>query len=844
MNRYQSATLSVAAVVTMIVSQGAHGQGSGPAAAQAQETVGLEEVLVTARKRQESLQDVPLAVTALTAEQITDRQVQSIDDVAKFTPGLVFSKAFGRSTERPVVRGLASVLAGTNATVETGVAYFVDGVYYPSDIQSLDLADVERIEVIRGPQSALYGRNTYSGAINFITRGPGETFEASAAGNYDSDEYTINARIAGPLFGDKLAASLSLRDYQFDGQWKNELTGRTIGDESTQSASLVIRFTPTETTELRVRAQYTKDEDGTRPLFFQSGADNNCYPGTRSLGSYRTTSTNNTNQWFCGEVQPAAIYLNDAPVTVAPIPQVAGIPPTLNTAAGGIVPTGGIYDTRTGVAFSGVERELTLASAIFKWDVAGSGYNLIVDGGIRSEDRWTGADSDHSSVNIIQAPINGVQREAVGAGTDYDEFRDWSAEIKIESPQDQRLRWLLGYYHFEFQRDQIGLDFLSPRGQDRPTGIADIVNNAVFGSIEYDFTDRFAATLEVRSAEEYKTQTDWTAVTNVQAGPTTAPTFSQKGKWTSTTPRVTLDYQLNDDVMLFAVYAKGFKPGGLNGATALANGRPDDVFFDQETSVNYEIGMKSTWFDRRVLANVSIFRIDVEDMQLTTPIVNAMGAVTSLSTNQGSGKINGLELEAQFRATESLTLGLTYALADTEFTEGCDDFQFQITSGGGIFNPANPSDPTRNLNGQGDCSIVGHPFPLSAKNTASFTADFRQPVGDGGVEFYVNGDVSYQDEKPVQVHNEAFTPSATLVGARFGFESDHWKVGLYGRNLTDEDSVPSATRWLHSYLIGINNVTLDPGLPPTSVASYSLPRGIFGIQRRQRQIGIEASWKF
>ena len=110
----------------------------------------LEEVVVTARKREESLQDVPLPVTALTEADISNRQVTSLDDVAKFTPGLVFSKVFGRATERPVVRGLASVLAGTNASVETGVAYFVDGVYYPGDIQSLDMNDVARVEVIRG----------------------------------------------------------------------------------------------------------------------------------------------------------------------------------------------------------------------------------------------------------------------------------------------------------------------------------------------------------------------------------------------------------------------------------------------------------------------------------------------------------------------------------------------------------------------------------------------------------------------------------------------------------------------------------------------------------------------
>ena len=190
-------------------------------------------------------------------------------------------------------------------------------------------------------------------------------------------------------------------------------------------------------------------------------------------------------------------------------------------------------------------------------------------------------------------------------------------------------------------------------------------------------------------------------------------------------------------------------------------------------------------------------------------------------------------------------------MADTEFTSGCDDFQWQITSGGGVFNPANPTDPARNLNGRGSCSIAGNPFPLAAKHTGSITADYSRPVFGGDYRLYVNSDLSYTSKKNVQVHNTAYTGSALLMGARVGIETDSWKVGLYGRNLLDETSAVGATRWLHSYLNGCDAirpgcsaVTLDPGLPPTSVASYSLPRGIFGTLRRESQIGLELSYKF
>ena len=834
------------APLALVVSMGAATLAGQPALAQSggatAQGPSLEEVVVTARKREESLQDVPLPVTAFTEAEIANRQLTSLDDVAKFTPGLVFSKVFGRATERPVVRGLASVLAGTNASVETGVAYFVDGVYYPGDIGSLDMNDVTRVEVIRGPQSALYGRNTYSGAINFVTKRPGEQTSGSVNANFDGDERSLSARVAARP-ADWLAFSLNGRYYDFDGQWTNNVTGRKVGNESTSSFGGTANLTLTENTELRLRFQTNRDRDGSRPIFFLSGGDNNCFPGTRSLGSFTTTSTNNTNQWYCGEVKAGPVFLNDGPSILGSSPPlVTGIPNAAPFA----------YDARQALAFSGVERDLDLATASFRWDIMGSGYSLILNGGVRDEDRKTGADSDHSQVNIIGANVNGIQPLATGSSSDRDTYEDWSGELRIESPQDERFRWMLGVYHFEWENRKYRIDFASPGGQDRPYQIFDIYNTGYFGSVGFDFTDKLSATLEFRSAEERKGQLDWTAPVNVQAGPTTAATYDSslrgQDEWKSNTPRATVNYKLNPDMTLYAIYAKGYKPGGFNGAIAIANGRPQDEAFRQEESLNYEIGMKSQWFDRRLVLNVALFQMKIDDIQLTTPVNSATGAVTSISTNQGDGEIRGLEIESRFAVTDDLTLGLTYALADTEFTAGCDDFQWQITSGGGIFNPANPSDPARNLNGKGTCSIVGNAFPLAAKHTASLTADYIRPIFGGDYRLYVNSDLSYTSKKFVQVDNQAYTGAATLLGARIGIETDDWRIGLYGRNLTDDDTPVGATRWLHTYLIGFAGPVpprnLKPGLPPTTVAAYSLPRGIFGTLRRERQVGLEMSYKF
>ncbi|MGI9344234.1 MAG: TonB-dependent receptor plug domain-containing protein, partial [Gammaproteobacteria bacterium] len=213
-----------------------------------------EEMTVTARRREESLQDVPVAVSAFGETDFIDRQLRTVEDVARFTPGLSFAKAFGRTTERPVIRGMGNVLAGVQFGVESGTAYFVDGLYYPGDLQSLNLNNLQRVEVVRGPQSALYGRNTYAGAINFITKGPAEEFESNVKVRYGEDtDAEIFANVAGPLIDGVMSGELGIRYYTFDGEWTNQVTGRDVGDEETTAINGVIDWSPVDNVSFRLR---------------------------------------------------------------------------------------------------------------------------------------------------------------------------------------------------------------------------------------------------------------------------------------------------------------------------------------------------------------------------------------------------------------------------------------------------------------------------------------------------------------------------------------------------------------------------------------------------------------
>jgi len=868
-------------------------QAQQPNAA-APQTAALEEIVVTARKREESLQEVPVAVTAFTAESIAARQIQSVNDVARFTPGLVFDRGFGRSTERPVIRGQGNVLAGVQFGVEAGAAYFVDGIYFPGDVQSLDLSSLERVEVIRGPQSALFGRNTYSGAINFVTRAPTDQLSGAARVTADQDETDYSLRLEGPIFAGKLGGTLALRRNEFDGQWENLSTGQTIGQEETTAATGTLDWTPTENLRVRGRASYNRDRDGSRPFMFQDPSFNNCFPGTRSLAYYATSGSNNANQYFCGEIQARGIYLNDAPVTNV-VPNPSGPLNLLSPSAPGTAPLPGqtsrLYDTRQGIAFSGVERNLRYFSAIAEWDIAGSGYRLIVDGAVRGEDARTGSDSEFTSINWFQDRVSGAFRwpndptvggEASGANTGAAKTDDWSFEVKLESPGDRDVRWMLGLFHYEQEQRQFDVNFLFPFGQELPFSISDVLNSAAFGLVEWKFSPGWSVTVEGRYAEETKGVNEWTTAAPLTASTAAAAIFSNSNRgalsfagsaeFNKFTPRATLKWQVNPDLNLYATYAEGVKPGGLNGAAGQLAGQ---IEYQQETSQNFELGVKSVWLDGRLVLNVAAYFIDAKDIQLTTPIFRTDGsAVTSIATNQGAGEVKGFELEARYRIIDPLTLSFTYALADSQFTEGSDDFQWTLTSGGGnsfgrsgTYNAVNPAAGGTNLNGQGNASIVGNQFPLSAKHTGSLAADFRTPINET-LDFFAGADLSYTGKRVVQVHNDPFVPAATLLGARVGVSSDRWTASLYGRNLTNEDAVTIATRWFAQPYIGFSTSPFAgatplrtsaslaaaglPAYPPASgastglnsVASYALPRAFFAALRRERQVGLEVSYKF
>jgi len=798
------------------------------AAAEAESSIKVETVIVTARKTEEALIATPVAVTAIGASDVSRLNIQAIDDLARFTPGFSFSKAFGRSTDRPVVRGAASILAGgTIPGVESGTAFFIDGVYYQGDVSSIDMSDVSRVEIIKGPQSALYGRNTYSGAINYITSSPGGAFKANATLTAaEHGERSLTARVGGPM-GDKVAGSLSVRLYETEGEWRNATApSEKLGAEKTTAIAGVLELRPLPGFSVRSRLSYAKDDDGPRAFGFQKSDFNDCFPGFKSnlYSGPAATTNNNPNQYFCGVIKDTGVYQQ-------------------STGKNGQPASG---------PFFGVQRDQLFGSIIATVDLPND-MVAQVSYGYRSAQTRTGSDSDFQTQGTNVFGANGIPTANTSFGNHgYLDAEDMSIEAKLSSSQEQRFRWLVGIYGYELKEVSFNDNFSYTESPEfrRLSGKNQTSNAAIFARASYDILENLTLDVEGRSQKEKRATQNFSTTAGATLG---SFIYDDKRSFREFTPRVTLTWKPTENQTLFVIKSEGSKPGGLNGATGASIGL---ATFAPEHSDNLEIGYKVRLLEGRGTLSLAAYKNDATDMQLTTAVQSATGGnPLSVTTNQGDAEIKGLEADFRFRITENLGIGFTYSYVDAQFVKGCDAEQYVFTSGGwnlqgvpiGQVNPCNA--PVRTIpttiaqpngtfipNPGASGSIVGQAVPLVPETQASFNFDYTRDLGAMGMTFFASGDVSYESSKFVQVHGGARTGDTTLVGGRMGLQGDHWKLSLWGKNLTDDDTIPIATRWFDIY----------QGTPITLLSQAGIssgigtgPRGFFYAPRAGRTIGLE-----
>lgn len=820
--------------------------------ADAQSEGGIQDIIVTARKSEEALSDAPVAVSVVSADKISALGLNSLDDFAKQSTGLSFSEAFGRSSNRPVIRGQSNVLAGVQAGVETGAAFFVDGVYYQGDIQSFDPESIERVEVVKGPQSALYGRNTYAGAINYVTKDPTRDFSGSGRARAAlHDEYEIAGSLSGPIIGDALRFRAGARYYTYGGEYRNRLTGKKVGQEESTSAYLTLVAEPTDDIKIRARGMWQKDQDGSLAIFLQGAADNNCKPGFRSA-NYRTRSpfipnapatlvSSNTNQYYCGVIrpQPDNVRLHTDPVPTS-------------------------FGVRDGTAFDGVENEQVMLTGVVDWDIGGSGWVVSSLTGWRDNRNHFGVDGDHSDAFAYfgAVPPANSDPEPAFANTNRDDQQDFSQEVRIASPTDRPLRVMVGGYYFTQKFQTVDITFASgkpglPLGTD-VSQYATIENKAVFGLLAWDITDALSATGELRYAEEEKTLIDRSSATSIFCAgePGRAAQFGftgtclPKSKFTGVDPRITLNYTTPGGTLIYGVFATGRKPGGFNGTAGVVATQQTGQDFTQylpEKSKGGELGVKFDALDRTLRMSLTGFYNELSNVQLTSAIPNpaGTGAITSIVTNAGNAKTSGLEIEAQAQPTDGLDLTMGISYVDAKFTSGCDADLFILNSGG-----LRPNFDTRNPTAAGLalCNIKGKRLPLGSPWIINGSATYEAELGASGLRLFANANFSLEDQKFIQTDNLAKTGDTFLLNMRIGLKTDRYSIMFFGRNLTDEDAIPLATRWFDlRYGFGTR------GLPPAASVSFDgrpaqietgNPRAFFGTLRKGRTFGIEGSVNF
>ena len=590
-----------------------------PAAALAQSgdapAGGLEEVVVTAERREASLQSVPVAVTSLSAEAIETRQLLQAQDLQRFTPSLRMSNNITSPTNlSPSLRGSLQQDASL-VVAESPFGIYVDDVYIARlNGNNVTMADIERVEVLRGPQGTLYGRNTLAGAIKFVTRTPGdETWVNVRVGAGNWDQYLGSFSVGGPI-SDNWSASLSGQINNKDGQWRNRATSEDTGLERNAAYRAKLAYTGSDTFDAVFSASYSDSKNDSNQLL----------PG----GS--------------GAVPLNQQYSSDDVVLLFDNRTLST--PTVNRNVG-IMADRPRSDTQQ-----------MIVSANLSWDV-GIGTIRSITGYVRTDDYFT---TDFSGRGTL-----------LGASDIAAE--QWSQELQLQGTAfDGKLNYLVGAYYFTEDGEQPFAWFLSVLGG--PTSTSQIKAStdsiSLFAQGDYQLTDKLKATAGVRWVSDDK---DFSLAfqrrTPIPLGPLT-DSVALSDKFSEVTPKFGLDYSVDpgalDSLLLYASAARGFKSGGFNGIN-ITNANIARAPYGPESNWTYELGAKSEFLDRTVRVNAAAFVAKIEDLALNATVEVLPGVFDFPVQNAGEATIQGLEIETTYVPTDNLTVYFNAAFLDGKY---------------------------------------------------------------------------------------------------------------------------------------------------------------------------------
>ena len=806
----------------------------------------IEEILVTARKREENLQDIPLTVSAFTEAALQERGISSLQDIADATPGFDFAQAFGRSDFRPSIRGQSNILGRANAGL------FIDGIIVEEGNASVPLAALERVEVVKGPQSALYGRSTLAGAVNYVLKKPGDEFEGEITAEYGERDY-FRAEIhgSGPL-GEAAGFAITLSHYETDGEYDNHYPGNAlgtpavndeVGGEETQSITAVLTLDPTEQFSLQAHVMYEETDDDHYAIAMQPASANNCFQVTRGGSLTQPLPPAGTPEAGAGLVGSAGYNGSGYYCGRVDVDDV-------------LAANGG--DTMLETSFfddMGIERESLRLGLKAEFDLTDAvtvtsvtGYN-DVERETGQDQTFGGGDTRMPVVGVglpfwVQ-PFSAAPRVFSRVGfltAENDNFDDFSQEIRLSYDAGNALRYMLGFYYYEsdmkedlitsfdtttstyidgtrlyapfnptFAPATISTSAFYEGAPPRDDGREEIESWSVFGSMEFDFTEKLGIGAEFRYNED-----------DFDITPAGADD-SVKGSFNSFLPKVSVKYKATDDLLVYANIAKGNKPGTLNNQAGLPEA---DRQVDEETAWNFELGMKSAWMDNRVIANAAVYRIDWDDLQLTSTraaVVNGQPRTFSILENVGKASIIGIELDLSMQLTDFWDARVAYAWTDSEI----DEFINSLDPGASAPSSFREAALINGYSPSGDVIISGSQLPQSSKHQLNLSNTLHGNM-TGNWSWFLRGDFNYNSKRYAQVYNLAHTGNREIVNLRGGVRGGNFDLEVWVDNVFDNDDPTQLIRYIQG-----NNLTFNP-----------FNRAIGVTLPEERRVGVTARFRF
>lgn len=710
----------------------------------------LESIVVTARRRAERLQDTPIAVTALSADALERQQITATTDLDKVAPNLQFH-SYGtltgnNSAAQVFIRGIGQ----TDATpaVDPGVGIYIDEVYMGRAVGgAMEFRDIADVQILRGPQGTLFGRNTIGGAVLLTTNAPGEDAGSSVRVGVGEDNlHELFGAFDLPI-SDAWAARLSLGGRERDGYVKRVSDGADLGDEKMYTGQLALRWKPSDALAMTLRGDYTKEDENGSPFVFRSMNEGATFVGAASIAA------------GC----PNILDPFPPPLLVGPLDD----PRCGNDAqALGSFTNGGTYRASSELENRGV-------SLVARWDV----NDVLAFKSITADRRldWSGTrDADNTPLLILH--------------TNYtSESEQFSQELQavIDSA---RLDGVFGLYFFdEDSFDRLLVPLGNPgTSYDTQRVSMDAEAHAAFTEWTFKFTEALSATAGVRYTQETKSlQAIMFNVAPASAAEPPAPTTlcpfggpppTQTGclfistnrferEFSSTTASASVQYRFNPRLMTYLSWSQGFKSGGFNqryNATPPGNA---PISFHDETAESWELGFKTDPTDS-LRVNVAVFSTKYDDIQMTYRL-----GVVPLLFNAGVASIDGGELEIAFVPTEELQLDASVGYLDAKFD--------RITAPP----PFGPVTPTAT-------ATLASRLPFTPEWQAHFGASYRFQLG-GTWALTPRVDVSYTDEQFFDAGNSAEIAqdeAITLLNASVALQTQDakWRFVLSGNNLTDE----------------------------------------------------------